>query len=69
MLVFIVYLVSLAECSRMSTDVPGFQWVFFSFLLHHSILAKLAASSIRVKTLASVTENIDMKIAIKLTFT
>ena len=51
----------------MSTDVPGFQSFFFSFLLHHFILAKLAAGSIRVKTLASVTENIDMKIAIKLT--
>ena len=33
----------------MSTHMPGFQ-SFFEGSLHHSVLAKLATSSIRVKT-------------------
>ena len=37
-----------AEHSQMSTHVPGF-WLFFRFL-HHFVLAKLATSSIKVKT-------------------
>ena len=40
---------ALAEYSQMSTHVPGFQSLgFFSFFLHHFILAILATSSVQV---------------------
>ena len=45
-----IYEKALAEYSQMSTHLPGFQ-SFFSFFLHHCVLAKLATSSIRVKIL------------------
>ena len=40
-----IHWIALAECSRMSTHMPGLQSFFR--LLHHLVLAKLATSSIR----------------------
>ena len=44
---FGIHSIALAEYSQMGTHMPGFQ--SFSAFLHHFVLAKLAASSIRVK--------------------
>ena len=43
--------IALAGCSHMSTHVPGFQ-SFLRGFFHYFVLAKLTASSIRVKELS-----------------
>ena len=45
-----IHWIALAEYSKRSTHLPGFQ-SFFSFFSNHFVLAKLATTSIRVKNL------------------